>query len=520
MKKIALAFLCLWSGFVGATDTGQGYSEYLLELFKEVKQVVDQDVSPDLALKIGRCSLLAAHPDDPGKVGKGISFNKIDTSKAIEACQDAYHNSDRPYGLVLAALSRAYNKAEDYDRSFAFAKKSVEADYPFGNVMLALHYHYGEGVGKSQKQQFRWYKKAAAAGVMAGMRATSGNYRDGVGTPKNLDEAYFWALSAVQKRDGNAFYGMGRVLEEKAQTSAQKATLLRLAIQSYEVADANGVGVKKELRRVSQQLNPNHIADDEVLFAKTIKGNVVDGVFHRMESNSNWYLGETPLTRQGHTYYYARTSYNNTVFTLWYKQGSSAQTSGWFIDLLYAGSNTIKKFDGISVLADIDGQTDYINLDISDPRIQELSGIYRITTRIGMRDVLMLQHADQVRFYYTAKNNRTPNYTMNLNQSESLITGDETAQNVLGNLVELVSEKAPDCCDQPNIKPLSKDYQTYLKSCESRQLDQIIKKNRVEQNCHNILKVAKPTTDLYLQPLSTNLDRLIDEIEHTIGNEP
>jgi len=183
-----------------ATDTG---ANTIMAIILGVEKSVGKSIGPKLALQVAECSELASHPFDPGKFGDGIDYAKIKAVDAIRECELAYDNGGDKIGLVLASLSRAYNKAKKYDRSLSFAREAVAVGYPFGDIIVAQHYHYGDGIKKDKAEQFRWFKKAAEKGVNAGMRTTAKNYTNGNGTAVNYDQAYFWSLQAI-KQNGSS----------------------------------------------------------------------------------------------------------------------------------------------------------------------------------------------------------------------------------------------------------------------------------------------------------------------------
>lgn len=491
----------------------------LTEEVADVEKVIGKPLEPRLALQISGCSDLAAHPDDPGKYGKGIQYSKIEPEKAIKICRAAYQNGGKDIGLVLASLSRAYNKAEDYQNSMYYTKKAIEVGYPFGDVMMGIHYSFGNGVKKNQKTQFQWYRKAAAKGVTSAMRATSNNYVIGSGTSKNLDEAYFWALNAIEQKDGKGFYSMGRALEEKAKagnskTSQKTKNLLSLAKQSFEIANANGVNTEKDVYRVNKQRLPNSIHDDSILFKPKFKGRQVNGQFYRSEINGYWYTGENQLSNKGNTYLYSRTSYSNSTLSIWYKQSSNSSGSGWYVDFLYGGSNDVLEFTGISVTSKISGKTRYLNLELSDPHVQKLPATYRLTGGISFRDVQLLAQGTQVKLYYNTASKHTPTYTFALNDKE-IQSNDtqQTAKIILNKMMVAAKKLNKNCCNQPDIEPLGKQYIALFKMCDDKELTLSFSKNVILQNCHQLLRNTDYSSDLISFPFKHNQTRLLKAIE-------
>ena len=492
----------------------------LTEQVKGVEQAVGKPLEVRLALQIARCSELAAHPDDPGKYGKGVQFKNIEPQKAIKACSNAYGNGGRNIGLVLSTLSRAYNKAKDYRNSLYYAKRAVEAGYPFGDVMMALHYSYGDGVKKDNKAQFQWYRKAASKGITSAMRSTASNYLEGTGTTPKLDEAYFWATSAIELNDGKGFYFIGRVLEEKAKRHSQPEKMLRLARESYEIAVANSARAAREIKRVNKQLLPNKIHDDSVLFKPKFKGSKVNGQFHRSEANGYWYAGEKRLSHEGNSYLYARTSVNNSTLSIWYKKSSPPGVTGWYVDFLYGGSNEIVAFNAISVTSKISGKTHYIDLDLSDPRVQKLPATYRLTGRLSFRDIQLLTRGTQVKLYYKTASKHTPTYTLALNDPEiQTARNSQNAEAVLSQMVREVRKLNKRCCDGPEIEPLGEHYIALVKICDDKALTRSIGKKVIHQKCHQLFKNTTYSSDLVSYPFKFNQTRLLKEVDRVWNSD-
>ena len=488
----------------------------LTEQINDVERALGKSVEPRLALQIAGCSDLAAHPDDPGKYGKGIVFSKIQPEKALKVCNAAYSNGGKYIGLVLANLSRAHNKAEDYQSSFYYARSAVEAGYPFGDVMMAIHYNYGDGVKKDPKAQFQWYKKAAAKGIPGAMRTTSSNYLNGTGTKPNLDEAYFWALSAIELNDGKGFYSMGRVLEKRSKGHSQPDKILKLARQAFEIAAANKLNSKSEIMGVNKQLISNDIHDDSVLFKPKFKGRQVNGQFYRSEANSYWYAGESQLSNNGNNYLYSRTSYGNSTLSIWYRAAKNSKNSGWYVDFLYGGNNEIVEFSAISVTSKIAGKTNYISLDLSDPHIEKLPATYRLTGGLSFRDVQLLVHGMQLKLYYKSASKRTPTYTFTLNDKEvqSEDNQRQTAKVVLATMIKEARKLNKDCCAGPEITPLGEQYVAIYKMCEDKELTRSFSKNVILQDCHKVLKNTDYDIEILSFPFKYNQTRLLKAIDH------
>lgn len=497
------------------SDAGlsQAQVRYMIDMVSDVKKIVGQEVDPQLALLIGLCSEAAAHPDDPGKYGKGIDYSKIDTNKAIPSCLKAYNNGGAGIGLVNATLSRAYNKAEQYEQSLKYARQALELRYPFADVLMGIFYEYGDGVEKSSVQSFGWYKNAAEKGIASAMRITSQHYIKGEGTAKNLNQGLPWAVKAVKAKDGKAFYQLGLALETLGQEKSDARPYVTLAKRAFQIADENFVNVNDDLLRVNQALSPNNIAEAAILDRPTIKGRNVNGIFIPLEESRSWYLGETTLQDGNKHYAYARTSLNNSRFTLWFENNAAIGESGWYVEFLYGGSSVITDFYGVRVIPKDETGAARFDLDISDPHIEERLGIYRLTARISSQDVFILKDAGLVKFRYDNARGNHSRYTFPLNDDNA----PANASSALTALIETAKTMDPSCCEAPKLMPFTKTYNTWLDSCEDDALSQSFKGQFIRQDCEQIIQNAESMSDLTFNQHDRSIERILRKVSELTG---
>ena len=485
----------------------------LMVRIEGVEKAIGSNIDYRLALQIADCSDSAAHPNDPGKFGKGIVFSKIKAKEAIESCTVAYQNGGERIGLILANLSRAYNKSEDYKNSLAAAKLALSLNYPFADVLIANHYNFGDGVEKNDVEQFRWYKSAAEKGIKSAMRSTSDNHRVGKGTPVNYEQAYQWALKGVKNNDGKSFYQMGKVLEAKATKSKQSKQLLMLARQSYEIADESDFDLSEEINAVNKMLSPNRFSPHAQAF-KTLSGRKINGRFVEEDNELSWYLLKTNLAdKDGNVFAFARNAHKRNLLTVWYQHAVNERDSGWYISFKLTGGMTQVK--SIRVTASIAGKTEYIPLDLADSQVKDNLFSNRMTGRISFRDVLLLAAGKHVRIHYKSAKKANPKYTMALNDPDIVggVNSTQSAKVIIGELIDAARKLDKNCCNAPSIEPLSDEYHKYFKRCKFVSGDSLTNKEGIRQNCHSILKNAPKEYSLIVEPLKTNLDRVLREID-------
>jgi hypothetical protein len=147
---------------------------------------------------VTECDRLAAHPSDPGRVAPGIEWGAMDGAAAVAACKAALEEHPGEARLQ-AALGRAYEKVEQYDRAMALnrlaaEKGSLAAYHNLGNL-----YRKGRGVPVDPAEAAHWYRLAAEQGHMGDQYFLGLLYESGQGVPADDAQAAHWlGLSAAQ----------------------------------------------------------------------------------------------------------------------------------------------------------------------------------------------------------------------------------------------------------------------------------------------------------------------------------
>ena len=98
---------------------------------------------------------------------------------------------------------------------------------------LGMHYQYGKGVAKDEKQAFTWYKAAADQGITAAQLNVGRMYADGIGISKNENQARQYFEKAASHGDNRASFNLA-VMEE------QKKNYMG-AYQWYELSTRDGM---------------------------------------------------------------------------------------------------------------------------------------------------------------------------------------------------------------------------------------------------------------------------------------
>ena len=472
VQKMASAMAA--NGANGANGANETITfNILMTRIKGVEKAVGEKLEYRLALQIALCAEMAAHPNDPGTFGDGIDFSRIEAKTAIQTCGMAYNLGGDKIGLVLASLSRAFNKAEKYDSSFDFTNQAVAVDYPYGYVLVGQHYFYGDSIKKDLAEQFRWYEKAAEKGVSSAMRSMASDYTKGISTAVNHNQAYYWSLQAIEKNDGKALYQLGQLLEGKVTASNEPRKLLVLAKQAYEVAAKNGVSAAKDIDKINTKLYPNRFSAKTTQASEFIKRSgpiMANGHDVSRQEDSNWYLVQKKQSDQhGYSFAYARTTHDNNTLTIWYQHAANINDSGWYTT--FRSYVNLKDLKSMSVTSVISGKTEHLGLNLSDvKRVTEMFVSIK-SGRLTFRDVLLLSRGELVKMQYSNTDRPgTSTYTMRLNHADTYKGShkSQSAKTVISQLIKAARKLNKSCCAAPNIEPLSDRYANLYKVCKKK----------------------------------------------------
>jgi len=126
-------------------------------------------------------------------------------------CFDA--NPFRPYenGSCPAAYDKAVAayKRKDYVAAFAEFKRLAELRYEPAQYSLGLMYADGIGMPKDDQQAVYWYQKAAKDGEPRAVYNLALMYSDGRGVPKDDKQAAHWYRKAAYYGNPDAQYNLG-----------------------------------------------------------------------------------------------------------------------------------------------------------------------------------------------------------------------------------------------------------------------------------------------------------------------
>ncbi|MEH6502823.1 MAG: hypothetical protein V7682_02855 [Cycloclasticus sp.] len=244
---------------------------------------------------IDDCASLAAIPHDP-TTNIGVEFKDINGTRAVEVCSTAYRAHPKS-GLVNYALSRAYNKLEDYESSLHYAMQSSELSHPVGHYVLGFHYEYGEGTPKNKDSAIMFYSRSSAQGFSAAsLKLANVSLQR-----KDFDDALFFATSAIKKGNPTGHYTKGLVLIDMAENEPNKEQQAKLLLDAQaSLLSARKAGIKtakemdltnKKLASLVKQIDPQSTLfhDIDYIDRRNIDGNIFH-IISRSEGSMHFSL--------------------------------------------------------------------------------------------------------------------------------------------------------------------------------------------------------------------------------------
>ncbi|MBI1890995.1 MAG: SEL1-like repeat protein [Burkholderiales bacterium] len=126
-------------------------------------------------------------------------------------CYDAdpYYSWDiGTCSLQLYKATEAYKRA-DYATAIEGLKKLAEKDYAPAQFSLGSMYEEGVGMPKDEEQAAHWYRKAATAGEVKAEYNLAMMYSDGRGVAKDDKQAAHWYTKAAYHGYDSAQYNLG-----------------------------------------------------------------------------------------------------------------------------------------------------------------------------------------------------------------------------------------------------------------------------------------------------------------------
>lgn len=128
--------------------------------------VLAQSPDPDESSvfdQVTECDVLAAHPEDPGRVAEGVIDDRVVPRLAIQACekaQKAFPSEPR----LRFQLGRAHWAAGKHDVARGHFEQASQAGYAAADAYLGDMYQMGMGAPQSSQRALDLYRKAVSHG--------------------------------------------------------------------------------------------------------------------------------------------------------------------------------------------------------------------------------------------------------------------------------------------------------------------------------------------------------------------
>jgi uncharacterized protein len=134
------------------------------------------------------CDTYTAHDQDPQRKSAGVSFDKINPSLAVPACESAVREYPTSMRLVFQ-LGRAYQKANNFAAALLQYQKAAGQEYAAAKNNIGLMYFNGQGVPKDWSRAVALYRKAADQGYAWAQYNLGEMYENGYSVPQDYAQA-------------------------------------------------------------------------------------------------------------------------------------------------------------------------------------------------------------------------------------------------------------------------------------------------------------------------------------------
>lgn len=159
-------------------------------------------------LDVTQCDKFAAHPDDPKKLAKGVSWAQLDAMAALDAC--ALEINRQPSNArIQYQYARVLDKQELYNEAVAWYRKAAQQGYAAAQNSLGYAYEWGQGIEMNMQDALRWYHQAAEQGYAQAQNNLGTMYDHGKGVDNNEKQATYWYQKAAEQGNSTAQRNLG-----------------------------------------------------------------------------------------------------------------------------------------------------------------------------------------------------------------------------------------------------------------------------------------------------------------------
>lgn len=180
------------------------------------------------------CDLLAAHPSDPERFGEGLTIDRMDGERAVEACTEALAAEPDNMRLVYQ-LGRALAGADREDEAEPHLRRAAQAGRVAAMYSLAdLLLYRDSGKGATQAEGLQWLQRAAEQNFGPALAALGGLHDEGRGVARDRAMAESYYRRAAATNDPYSLQLAGSWFDERAGSdpalSAEAERMLRASV--------------------------------------------------------------------------------------------------------------------------------------------------------------------------------------------------------------------------------------------------------------------------------------------------
>jgi hypothetical protein len=181
---ILIASLCLGADWRARAETADA----------PAAPFVDAQSQPGAAY----CDRYAASEFDNRRLGPGMPFDRIDPKAAIPVCAEALsRNPDSP--RLNFELGRAYSAQGDFAKAREHFLKAANANFALAEVNLATLYSNGLGTPRNDEEAEKWARRAAEQGLAPAEFNLGAMYLQGRGVVQDFAEGAAWLHAAAMQ---------------------------------------------------------------------------------------------------------------------------------------------------------------------------------------------------------------------------------------------------------------------------------------------------------------------------------
>ena len=166
--------------------------------------------------------------------------------------------------LVVPVLAQDHNndsevmQPPDFAASLSEWQQLAEQGQPVAQYNLGIIYEYGRGVGQSDAEAVKWYRKASVQGVSVAQYRLGIMYDNGWGVPPSDTAAVKWYREAAEQ--GNPFAQHDLAFMYAAGTGVAQDFVRAYMWLNVAVASGNSLMVK-HLNSIADKLNSTQVEE-------------------------------------------------------------------------------------------------------------------------------------------------------------------------------------------------------------------------------------------------------------------